>query len=414
MPRAGWETDRVPDPTPTRPHVEVRVDLDAIAANVATIGRRVSGAQVMAVVKGNGYGHGLLGAAAAARAGGASWLGVAVLEEALALRAGGDTGPVLAWLAAPGADWAPALAAGVDVGLSGVAQVGEVAAAARGVGVRARVHLKADTGIARNGAATWDDSWQQLVDAAARAADAVEVVGLFSHLACSDEPGSPATDAQLAAFDDAVATARRAGLRPSLLHVANSAAALTDPRTHRDLVRVGLAAYGLSPVPQLGGPAAFGLRPAMRYSARLAAVKPVPAGQGVSYGLTWRAPAETVLGLVPVGYADGVPRALSNTGTVGVAGRRAPVVGRVCMDQFVVDLGPGAREEPGAEVVVVGDGTDGPTAQEQADAAGTISWEVVTRIPARLGRRELPVRGGARTGVGADVAGAVAGAAGVR
>lgn len=368
----------------TRPHLEVRVDLAAIADNVATLVRRVSGAQVMAVVKGDGYGHGLLESARAARRGGAAWLGTAVLDEALALRAAGDTGPVLAWLAAPGADWTAAVGAGIDAGVSSAGQLAEVAAAARALGRTARVHLKADTGMSRNGAPIWDGSWRELVDAAA-AQDAVATVGLFTHLACSDEPGSPVTDAQLAAFDGAVATARAAGLRPALLHAANSAAALTDPRTHFDLVRIGLAAYGLSPVPGRD-PAAFGLRPAMRFAARLAGVKPVPAGRGVSYGQTWHAPAATVLGLVPAGYADGVPRALSNTGSVGVAGLRCPIVGRVCMDQLVVDLGPDTAAAPGDEAVLLGDGVDGPGAQEQAEAAGTISWEVVTRIPARLGR----------------------------
>jgi len=372
---------------PTRPHLTVRVDLAAVTANVTALAARVAPAAVMAVVKGDAYGHGLVPVARAARAGGAGWLGTAVLDEALALRAAGDTGPVLAWLAAPGADWAAALAAGIDVGVSSAAQLAEVVAAvrARAAGP-ARVHLKVDTGMGRNGAALAGGAWSALVRAAAGAADGVEVVGVFTHLACADEPGSPVTDGQLAAFHQAVEQARAAGLAPSLLHVANSAAALTDPRTHLDLVRVGLAAYGLSPVPDLGSPAAFGLRPAMRYAARLAAVKPVPAGQGVSYGLTWHAPAPTTLGLVPAGYADGVPRALSNRGTVGVAGARRPVVGRVCMDQFVVDLGPDSTARPGDEVVLLGDGVDGPTAQDQADAAGTISWEVVTRIPGRLGR----------------------------
>lgn len=371
--------------TQVRPHVEVRIDLGAVADNVRSVVSRVSGSQVMAVVKGDAYGHGLVPVARAARAGGAGWLGTAVLAEALALRAAGDTAPVLAWLAAPGADWAPALRARIDVGVSSVHQLAEVADAARTARSVARVHLKADTGMSRNGAPTWDRSWEDLVTAAART-PTVEVVGLFTHLACADVPGDPATDTQLEAFRAAVATARSAGLAPSLLHVANSAAALTDPRTHLDLVRVGLATYGLSPVPGLAGPAEFGLRPAMRFSARLAAVRTVPAGQGVSYGLTWRAPRATVLGLVPAGYADGVPRALSGRGTVGFRGARRPVVGRVCMDQFVVDLGPGVDAEPGEEVVLIGDGVDGPTAQEQADAAHTISWEVVTRVPAHLGR----------------------------
>lgn len=365
--------------------MEVRIDLDAIAHNVREVAARVGTAHVMAVVKGNGYGHGLLPAARAARAGGACWLGTAVLDEALALRAAGDRGRLLAWLAAPGADWAGAVGADIDLGVSSAGQLAEVAAAARAAGIVARVHLKADTGMARNGAATWNDDWERLVGAAA-AADAVEVVGVFTHLACSDEPGSVVTDAQLGGFEAAVATARRAGLRPRLLHVANSAAALTDARTHFDMVRVGLAVFGISPVPTVASAADFGLRPAMRYAARLAAVKDVPAGRGVSYGHTWHAPVATRLGLVPAGYADGMPRALSNRGTVGVAGRRCPIVGRVCMDQLVVDLGPDSDAAAGDEVVLIGDGSDGPDAQEQATAAATISWELVTRVPPQLGR----------------------------
>lgn len=399
------ETDWVQPCPPTRPHLQVRVDLTAIRHNVTAIRSRVAPAAVMAVVKGDAYGHGLVPAARAARAGGAAWLGTAVLAEALALRTAGDTGRILAWLAAPGADWAAALAAGVDVGVSSAAQLGEVAAAARSVATLARVHLKADTGMGRNGAAVWDGGWAALVRAAADAADAVEVVGAFTHLACADEPGSPVTDGQLSAFSAAVADARAAGLRPSLLHAANSAAALTDSRTHLDVVRVGLAVYGLSPVPAESGPAGFGLRPAMRYAARLAAVKAVPAGQGVSYGLTWHAAAPTTLGLVPAGYADGIPRALSNRGTVGVAGVRRPVVGRVCMDQFVVDLGPDSAAAPGDEVVLIGDGVDGPTAQEQAEAADSISWEIVTRIPSRLGR--LFVAGGPAAAAAGLAAGGV-------
>lgn len=386
--------------TQVRPHVEVRIDLGAVADNVRAVASRVSGSQVMAVVKGDAYGHGLLPVARGARAGGAAWLGTAVLAEALALRAAGDTGPLLAWLAAPGADWGPALLAGIDVGVSSVDQLAEVAGAARAGGVIARVHLKADTGMARNGAPTWDGSWSELVTAASRT-PAVEVIGLFTHLACADVPGDPVTDGQLEAFHTAVAAARSAGLAPSLLHVANSAAALTDPRTHLDVVRVGLAVYGLSPVPGLAGPSQFGLRPVMRWSARLAAVRTVPAGHGVSYGLSWRAPHATVLGLVPAGYADGVPRALSNRGTVGFRGGRRSVVGRVCMDQFVVDLGPGSDAVPGEEVVLIGDGVDGPTAQEQAVAADTISWEILTRVPAHLGRVLIGDVDAPRSGSGA-------------
>ena len=380
---------------------EVVVDLDAIADNVAELRRRAGGAEVMAVVKADAYGHGLLPCARAALAGGATWLGVAQLDEALALRAGGVAAPVLAWLYGPGQDLGPVVAAGVDLSVAAPWALAAAAEAARRTGAVARLHLKVDTGLGRNGSTV--AGWPDLVRAALaeQATGSVQVVGVWSHLARADEPDDPTVRAQEEVFARAVATGEALGARWALRHLANSAATLTAPRVAWDLVRPGLAVYGLSPVPHLGAPADFGLRPAMSLRAPLALVKDVPAGQGVSYAHAYTTSAPTRLGLVPLGYADGVPRSAGgpdHPAPVLVAGGRTTIAGRVCMDQLVLDLGglPGAAQAAaGDEVVLFGDAARGePTAQEWAQAAGTISYEVVTRVSTRLPRRHV---GGAGT-----------------
>jgi alanine racemase len=346
---------------------------------------------VLAVVKADGYGHGLVPSARAALAGGATWLGTAVLAEALQLRAAGISDRILAWLAAPGERWRDAISADVDVSAAAVWAVEEISAAARDVGQPARLHLKVDSGLGRSGATVPD--WPGLVDTAlkAEAEGVVEVVGLWSHFAIADAPAHPTVARQLAVFQDAVAFAEARGVTPEVRHLANSAATLTLPHTHFDLVRPGLAVYGLSPVPDQAAPADLGLRPAMSVRARLSLVKRVDAGQGVSYGHAYVTDRGTSLGLVPLGYADGVPRhASSGEGGQGApvmaAGRVRPVAGRVCMDQFVVDLGED-EANAGDEVVLFGDGTAGEaTAQDWADACGTISYEIVTRFGPRLPR----------------------------
>ena len=364
-----------------------RVDLGAIRANVQALARRVGGAQVMAVVKADGYGHGLLPSARAALAGGADWLGVAFLEEALLLRAAGITAPVLAWLTAPGEDLVPAVRAGVDLAVYSEAELAAVAAAAVAAGVGARVQLKIDTGLSRGGATAAD--WPALCRAAARAQAGgdLRVTGVWSHLAHADAgPDHPVLLRQADRFAAALEVADRAGLRPDVRHLANSAATLTSPQTYYDLVRPGLAVYGLSPVPELGDPAHFGLRPAMSLRSHVALVKPVPAGSGVSYAHRYTTAADTRLALVPLGYADGVPRAGTNVLEVLVGGRRHRIAGTVCMDQFVLDIGDAGVAE-GDEVVLFGSGDGGePTAQEWAGRLGTIDYEIVTRIGARVPR----------------------------
>ena len=365
----------------------VEIDAAAITANVRRLRELAPSAGLMAVVKADGYGHGALVSARAAVAGGADWLGVAQLDEAVELRQAGVDAPMLTWLYAPGADFAGAVGAGIDVTVSSVAALGQVQDAAAALGTSARVQLKVDTGLSRNGAVGQD--WADLVEAAARAEsdESVDVVGVWSHFVYADEPQHPTVRAQQDRFEDALRDVERAGLRPQLRHLANSAATLTNPAVHYDLVRPGLAVYGLSPVPQLGGPTHFGLREAMRVTARLAHLKRVPAGTGVSYGHQYVTDRETVLGLVPMGYADGIPRNATNAGPVLVGDRRSTVSGRVCMDQFVLDLGPDFAGSAGDPVVVFGREADGePTAQDWATATGTINYEIVTRMSGRLPR----------------------------
>jgi alanine racemase len=371
-----------------RQHAAARVDLTAIRDNVALLrARAAGGAEVMAVVKADGYGHGLVPSARAAIAGGATWLGTALLVEALALRAAGVTAPrLLAWLTGPGEEFGDAITAGVDLSASALWAVREIAEAAQTVGEPARVHLKVDTGLSRGGAATGD--WPDVVEAAAKAEaeGLLRVVGVWSHLAYADAPDHETNARQTRVFREALDVAAGAGLRPDVRHLANSAAALTAPEQHFDLVRPGIAVYGLSPVPDVASSARLGLRPAMTLSASLVLVKRVPPGSGVSYGHIYTTATETTLGVVPLGYADGVPRAAGNVGPVWAAGRRRMVAGRVCMDQFVLDLGDDTTEV-GDEVVLFGPGDDGePTAQDWANATGTISYEIVTRVGPRVPR----------------------------
>jgi alanine racemase len=354
---------------------EVRVDLDAIRDNLALI-RGSTAAEVMAVVKGDGYGHGMVPVARAAIEAGATWLGGCTLGEALELRAAGITAPVLAWLLAPGVPLHEGVAADVDLSAATLSGLADVVAAARRVGRPARVHLKIDTGLSRSGALPAD--WPALIEEAAKgqADGVVEVVGVWSHFACADEPGHPSIDAQLEQFEAALAVAGRYGITPRYRHFANSAAILTRPDAHFDLVRAGIAMYGLSPIPSRD----FGLRPAMTARARVMLTKRVPAGQGVSYGHTYVTPAETTLAVVPFGYADGVPRAASSGGPVALGGRVRHIAGRVCMDQVVVDCGDD-EVAAGDLAVLFGPGDNGePTADDWARVCDTINYEIVTRF----------------------------------
>jgi alanine racemase len=369
--------------TSSFPRAEVEIDLDALRHNLALLAERAPGAEVMAVVKADAYGHGALPVARAAVEAGATWLGTCSLGEALELRRAGITARLFSWLDVPEVDFAPGIEADVDLAASSVGELNRIAAATP-VGTRARVHLKIDTGLSRNGCPP--SAWAELV-AAAAAEPRVEVVAIWSHLACADEPGHPSIDAQAKRFSDAYDVARAAGLDP-IRHLANSAAVLTRPDLHFDLVRPGIAMYGLNPVPQPED-----LRPVMTFRSAVSLVKRIEAGESVSYGHTWTASRDTNLALVPAGYADGVPRALSGRMDVWLGGQRRPVAGRVCMDQVVVDCGD-FSPSAGDEVVLFGAGAAGePTAREWADKLGTIDYEIVTSMyRPRVRRRYLGAR----------------------
>jgi alanine racemase len=371
------------DPTLGVP-VWAEIDHSALAHNVRTLRERAAQSQFMAVVKADAYGHGLLPVARTAVAAGAEWLGAAQFSEAFALRDAGITAKVLTWLSVPGSDFAGALRRDIDLSASAPWVLDEIAAAARETGRTARVHLKVDTGLGRGGA--YGRDWTPLVSAARRleAEGAITVVGAWTHFAHADAPDHPTVLAQQERFFEAVGEAETAGCRFEVRHLANSAATLVHPSAHADMVRPGIAMYGLTPVPQVDDD--FGLRPVMSLQARLSLVKQIPAGQGISYGHVYVAPTDTVVGLVPAGYSDGIPRNATNVGPLLVGDLRTHVAGRVCMDQFVVDLGPGSAAAAGDVVTLFGGAPGEPTAQDWADATDTISYEIVTRLGARVPR----------------------------
>jgi alanine racemase len=355
---------------------EALIDLGAISRNVEALRSAVDGMPSMVVVKANGYGHGAVASAGAALAAGADWLGVVDIEEALALRAAGVTAPILTWMHAPGAEIAAAAEARIDVGVNSIDQLDEVATVG---GVT--VQLKVDTGLGRNGATEAD--WERFFAAAAghERAGRLTVRGLWSHLA---NAGADADARQVSAFSQAITAADSAGLRPELLHLAATGGALSLPAARFGMVRFGIGAYGLSP---FAGPAGVPLTPAMELSASIIGVKRVPAGSGVSYGHEYVTSTETTLALVPLGYADGIPRHASARGPVSIGGERFRVAGRVAMDQFVVDVGE-ARVRAGDRAILFGDPSSGlPSATDWAEAADTINYEIVTRIGNRVTRR---------------------------
>lgn len=370
------------------------VDLGAIRSNLDRLRTLAGAADVMAVVKADAYGHGLAPVARTMRRAEVRWLGVALPNEALALRAQGDTGRVLAWLWTPGD---PAIAScvreGVDLSVSSPWALAEVVEAAQRVGRPADIHVKVDTGLWRNGApsATVPD----LLDAVHRAVAAghVRLEGMWSHLADADDAAAPSLRTQRERFDTALAQAEARGLRPRVRHLGSSGAAWTAPDSGYDLLRVGIGLYGLSPGAALGSADALGLVPAMTLVTRLAGVKRIDVGERVSYGGTWAASEQTMLGLVPLGYADGLPRAAGNRESMLVGERLCPVVGRVAMDQCVVDLGPTSTARAGDDVVVFGPGVHGErTADQWAASIDTIGYEIVTRIGPRVPREYVGVQ----------------------
>jgi alanine racemase len=373
------QSDAIPPKLATR-----IVDLDAIRRNVQRV-RAITGTPMMAVVKADGFGHGMLEVADAVLSAGAEWLGVATVDEAILLRDAGVTAPVLCWLADPWTDLHGAVARGVTVSCANRQTLRAVSTAARATGVQALVQLELDTGMSRGGSPTLD--WDELcVDAVMAEADgSVRVTGLWSHLALAADPAPTATEAQTAAFERGVATARSYGLRPDLVHLANSAGALEHPHTWFDLVRCGASLYGIETVADRR----HGLEPAMRVVSRVIQLRRVAPGTGVSYNHAWVADRHSTLVLVPVGYGDGIPRGLSHGGEVVIRGIRHPVVGAISMDQLVVDVG----DHPvalGDEVVLLGSPAAGePDAQEWAAVTGTIAHEILTGLGGRMARRHI-------------------------
>lgn len=367
---------------PLRAHAEI--DLSAVRSSVAALDAVSGDAAVMAVVKADAYGHGMVPCAQAAVAAGAQWLGTAFVSEALDLRSAGLSVPILSMVSVPGEDLAAAISADIDLPVGTLASLRAAAGVAREAGRTARIHLKVDTGLSRGGATSGE--WADLIDEAAKleAEEAISVVGIWSHLACADEPQHPSTDAALDAFIAAVAEAEVRGVSPQLRHLASSGAVLSRPDTHFDLVRPGLATYGLSPFAD--GSVIDGMIPAMTLRTQVIQTKHVPAGTGISYGLRYETATDANLALVPVGYADGIPRAATNSAAVHLAGQQRTISGTVCMDQLVIDCGHDAVAA-GDPVVVLGRSARGePTAFDWAQACSTINYEIVTRIGARVPR----------------------------
>ncbi len=364
------------------------VDLAAVAANTRLLAARATG-ELMAVVKADGFGHGAADVARTSLAHGATRLGVTSVEEALALRAAGIDAPVLSWLNPFDADFASAVAADVELAVPGREHLDAITARAPG----ARIHLQLDTGMARDGAAPAE--WAALCRAARRAErlGLVRVVGVMGHLATADTPSDPANALGRTRFAWGLEIARGCGLRPVDRHLAATSATLTDPLSHHTMSRVGAGLVGIDPSRTAGS---HGLRPALTLTAPLVSVRRVRAGTPVGYGHTWTAPATTTLGLLALGYADGLPRVASGRAEVSVRGRRRPLVGRISMDMAVVDLGTG-RHEAGDVVTVFGPGDHGePTVVEWAAWADTIEHEIVTGLGGRLHRTVRTVIAGSR------------------
>lgn len=359
------------------------IDLSAIRANIEVLRER-AGVPIMAVVKADAYGHGLIPVSRTAIEAGAQWLGVALLEEALALRADGIEAPILSWLVPPGSNYLSAINAHIDLAVPSIQIFEEILHASGTTGKRARIHIEVDTGMSRGG---FLEEWDELLLLLAKLREDVEIVGLFSHFARADEPGELQNAEQLKRFMQMSDDLNELDIRPPIHHLANSAATLIDASSHFDLVRTGIAMYGLSPdFEKLGSSQQLGLQAAMTVKAKLHLVKSVPANSAVGYGATAHTLKDTKLGLVALGYADGIPRIAQGAG-VFVAGRRAPIIGRVSMDQFVVDLGADTSARAGDWVTVFSNGEEGGyTADDWGAASQSINYEIVTRIGPRVPR----------------------------
>ena len=368
------------DPVTQRPS-RIVVDLSAVGDNLRAIRARV-GVPVMGIVKANAYGHGLVPVARHLEACGVDRLGVAFVEEGIALRRAGIRLPILVLGGIFGPQVADYLRHDLEITVSSLDKLRQVEAVAEALGQRARVHLKIDTGMERIGVHSY--SCAGFIEAAA-ASRWCDIVGVYSHLACADDPGSPMTDRQVERFAEACAHFTRIGAPMPLRHLANSGGVLHAPGTWLDLVRPGIILYGVLPDP--ASQATLALRPALSLVSRVVYFKVVRAGGTVSYGATWAAANDTRIATIPVGYGNGYPRALSSRGEVLLRGHRRPIAGRVCMDQFMVDLGPDGTAYNEDEVVLVGR-RDGQAirVEDIARQAGTIPYEILTGLNERIPR----------------------------
>ncbi len=371
---------------------ELIIDLDAVATNLKTMSTKVTRADgsrplVMCVVKADAYGHGMIPVARKLESVGADYLGVADISEALALRNAGIDLPILAWLHSPREDFHSALNAGIEIGVANLEQLERISAASAATGRVGRIHLKIDTGLGRNGSSEAD--WPGLLERTRQlvAEGRVQCVGIFSHLSCTSEADDLR---QIEKFEAALVVARERGVEFELRHLTASDGSLNYPQATYDMVRIGVALYGLSPFVEHSS-ADFGLVPAMTAISTVIQTKRVPAGHGVSYGYLHKTTAESTLALIPVGYAEGLPRnASAQPGAeVSINGRRYGASSRIAMDQFVVDIGNDAVAL-GDEVVIFGDPASGvPSADDWARASDSINYEIVTRMGGRFNRRYL-------------------------
>jgi alanine racemase len=359
---------------------EARIDLSRLSENIKLL-KKKSNTKLLAVVKADAYGHGLVEVAKAAETTGADWLGVALLEEAVALRKNGIKIPVLAWLVPPGSDFQSAVDLDIDIAIADLKAFSEVSQLAS----KPRIHIEVDTGMSRGG---FLDEWEDFLKSDF---SKVNIVGIFSHFARADEPLEKQNIEQLSKFKEMVSQLEAVGVEPQFKHLSNSAATLMNPDATFDFVRTGIAMYGLSPdVKTLGDSNKLSLKPVMQLRAKLHLVKNVPAGSAVGYGATKVTKSATKLGVVAMGYADGIPRVALNAG-VFVNNHRAPIIGRVSMDQFVVDLGADSLANSGDWVIIFGDGSHGEyTSDDWGAASSSINYEIVTRIGPRVPRIYAP------------------------
>jgi len=362
------------------------INLSAITQNFKSIKSRTT-ADVLAVVKADAYGHGLIPVSKALEEAGADWFGTALLEEAINLRKSGILKPIISWLTPLGEDFKSAIDLDIDLGIPSIDLLDEVIKAASLTGKTARIHLEIDTGMSRGGVLS---EWDQLIKSVLVGVNLkqLKVIGIWSHFARADEPDELMNQEQLSLFEEKVNQAKAAGIDAQFIHIANSAALFTNKSTHKNIIRSGIALFGLSPdIKTIGDSSSLGLKPAMKLKAKLNLVKEVKAGSSVGYGGTAVLKSDTKLGVVALGYADGIPRSTNNLAGVFVDKKRAPIIGRVSMDQFVVDLGITSTAKTGDEVIVFGDGSNGEyTVDEWAKAANTINYEIITRIGPRVPR----------------------------